>query len=143
MIERPEDSVATLERALPVVLLPVRLETRFIGSELRIRIYPDQIHVYQHDAELTHDEVAGAKRYWQAVWSNAGATEQAWRELLDRAKPERAAWLVDALRPTNLANRADAASAEFPELASVERRGMRPARARTHHRAARPTRANR
>jgi hypothetical protein len=39
--------------ARPVVLFPVRLETRFFpladgSSELRVRVYPDKIHIDSH-----------------------------------------------------------------------------------------------
>ena len=48
---------------MPVTLLPVRLETRYIGiadapTELRIRVYPDQVHVDAHQPRLTDGEIA-------------------------------------------------------------------------------------
>ena len=55
-----------------IVLLPVRLETRFVtddtGSKLRVRVYPDDIHIDAHQPGLTDGEVAAAGRYWDAVW---------------------------------------------------------------------------
>ena len=36
----------------PVLLLPVRLETRFIGTELLVRIYPDLVSINAHDPRL-------------------------------------------------------------------------------------------
>ncbi|MFN2347759.1 MAG: hypothetical protein ABR616_18855 [Dermatophilaceae bacterium] len=51
----------------PVVLLPVRLETRFAtgasGPELLVRVYPDEIHVQDHRAGLDESEVAAGAAY--------------------------------------------------------------------------------
>src|SRR5687767_9107518 len=47
----PEAAVATLDGTVPVAMLPVRLETRFVGAppELRVRIFPDSIHMHAHE----------------------------------------------------------------------------------------------
>ena len=52
----------------PVLLLPVRLETRFIdganGPELWVRIYPDQIAIDTHEPALTAAEQTAGEAYW-------------------------------------------------------------------------------
>ena len=65
----------------PLVLLPVRLETRFFGQELRIRVFPDKIHVDTHEPELTADEVEWGKHFHTLLWNAAteDARKNAWR----------------------------------------------------------------
>jgi hypothetical protein len=96
----------------PLALLPVRLETRFftVGGalELRVRIYPDKVHLDSHDPALTADEVTWGRRYWELQWragNDDARLRDAWRMLAGRVGPERAAWVVRALTPTNPASR--------------------------------------
>ena len=98
---------------VPLVLLPVRLETRFFTlqsgvTELRVRIYPDKIHLDSHQPELTTDERTSGAQYWQQDWSAGSdrtARADAWRMLADRFGAPRAAWIARTLAPTNLAQR--------------------------------------
>ena len=62
----PEALVATLDGRRPVVMLPARIETRFEAqTKLRVRVFPDQLHLDAHDPALTADEIEGAKWYWR------------------------------------------------------------------------------
>src|SRR5689334_20280195 len=77
---------------VPLVLLPVRLETRFFTlpgnvTELRVRVYPDKIHVDTHQPELTTDERTWGSQYWQQDWlagNDTTARAEAWRTLASR-----------------------------------------------------------
>jgi|GEM_PF-4334139 len=105
--------------AEPLVLLPVRLETRFETSgkesSLKVRIYPDEVHVDDLARGLTEEEETAGQAYWQAVWFEPPA-ELAWEQLLKSVGPERAEWVAHALTPTNLAERGSAAP-RFPDVA--------------------------
>ncbi|MGK4005476.1 hypothetical protein WMF31_22820 [Sorangium sp. So ce1036] len=93
----------------PLVLLPVRLETRFFAqaggaSELRVRIYPDKIHIDAHDPELTPAELQWGQHHWEQDWragSDDARRAAAWRQLAERFGSARAAWIRRLLQPAN------------------------------------------
>ena len=91
----------------PLVLFPVRLETRFFGQELRIRVFPDKIHVDTHEPELAADEVEWGKHFHTLLWNATTdeARKNAWQQLADRYGAERASWIVRQLTPRNPAER--------------------------------------
>ncbi|HEY8611000.1 MAG TPA: hypothetical protein VIL69_06885, partial [Roseomonas sp.] len=108
MDRRAETLIGTLSTSYPVALLPVRIETRFDRdaagsvSALRLRIFPDQIHLHQHRPVVTPAETAAGRAYWQAVHADPEIAPAAWAALLDAvARPERAAFVMDRLRPRN------------------------------------------
>ena len=124
----PQPPAAMLEEVCkadrPLALFPVRLETRFFpqadgSSELRVRVYPDRIHIDSHEAELTPGEKIWGQHYWTQIW-RAGKNEQsqasAWRQLVERYDAQRAAWIARLLRPTNMDARPTRATAENEEL---------------------------
>jgi hypothetical protein len=97
---------ATLDRDVPLLLLPVRLETRFDLTAdpptLRIRVYPDQIHVDTDSGgpSTTERELAVAFwRGWHAAGSEAGQ-RASWQTLVDRVGTKRARHLSRVLEPT-------------------------------------------
>lgn len=89
-----------------LVLFPVRLETRFFtvadgSSELRVRVYPDTIHVDTHEPALTPEEVIWGKNFWSQTANDDALNKAAWAQLADRFGAPRAAWIVRALDPSN------------------------------------------
>ena len=114
------------EADVPLALFPVRLETRYSddGRQLRIRIFPDDIHVDQLDRGLTGDEEAAGKDYWNAIWAtdDAEVASQAYRTLAAIVHDDRAAWVAAALTPGNLANAGPGIDPAFPPVAARSRR---------------------
>jgi hypothetical protein len=109
--------------ARPLVLFPVRLETRFFplaagGSELRVRVYPDTVHIDTHEPALTPDEVTWGKHFWNETLE-AGTDEErrkaTWRQLADRFGAPRAAWVARTLTPLNVEERRFPTPATQPE----------------------------
>ncbi|GII54248.1 hypothetical protein Pth03_26370 [Planotetraspora thailandica] len=108
----PENAVTSLSGRHPVLLLPVRVETRFFdgGQTLKVRIFPDQTHVTAHDPAITTDERDGLTWYWTHRWPDLDAAgdrgralaEEAWQALTARFRPGRAAFLVRAHPPVNV-----------------------------------------
>jgi hypothetical protein len=102
-------STALCPGDLPLLLLPVRLETRFFTlpgnvTELRVRVYPDKIHLHSHEPDLLPGEHDWGAHYWEQDWragNDLNARAAAWQQLADRFGAERAAWIQRVLRPTN------------------------------------------
>lgn len=90
----------------PLVLLPIRLETRYTDDRqaLRVRIFPDEIHIDALEPQLTADEMAAGEAYWRAVWAGS-SDEEALAALSRSIQPRRAAWILEQVRPANPADR--------------------------------------
>jgi hypothetical protein len=109
----PRDAIGALRGETPILLFPVRLETRFRQvegdaggerDELWVRIFPDDCLVDNFEAALSETEVASGARYWVETWAAGGIESQrraAWRNLVASHGAGRAAWIVKQYSPTN------------------------------------------
>ena len=132
----PARGVARLDDGIPFLLMPVRIETRFVTTEnapeMWLRIYPDDIAIHTHEEVLTDAEVTEGEAYWKELFAatKAGGADgedrkkAAWTHLTTLFPPQRAAWVAMQTRPSNwsadLAAVPDADALEFPEHAATK-----------------------
>ena len=112
-----------VESDTPLILLPLRVETRYTADRkhLRVRIYPDTIHIDRLNRSFATKEREAGEIYWRGVWSaGESGQEQAWATLVGAVGASRAGWIAHALRPTNLADRSGASEPAFPEIAPTD-----------------------
>jgi hypothetical protein len=104
----PRTAIAEWSGDTPILLLPVRLETRFHrtgegSDELWVRIYPDDCALDTFEATLSETEAASGRRYWIERWAAGGIPAQqraAWRTLVASHGAGRSAWILRELSPT-------------------------------------------
>lgn len=105
----PRYAIARLDDTIPILMMPVRLETRFKtgdagAPQLWLRIYPDDCWVDSFTPTLTETEVVNATVYWSAIWAANGAEaleRGAWAGLVNAHGAPRAAWIVKQFAPLN------------------------------------------
>jgi hypothetical protein len=89
---------------VPVLLGPVRVETRFTATELLVRVFPDEWSIEKFEPRPTQAEITALDAYWTARWAAAGdpgRLQAAWQELTGRIPPARATWLLHSRVPAN------------------------------------------
>lgn len=102
-----------LDANIPVLLLPVRMETRLVSvdnrQQLWLRVYPDDIHIESFEEKLTKAELRAGRTYWlKLVRANrdsaAGSEEDkkgVWQKLVKKTGVQRAFWITRKTRPLN------------------------------------------
>jgi hypothetical protein len=109
----PRRAVAEWPDRYPILLFPLRLETRFKPApsglpQLWVRAYPDTCLIDTFEAALTDQEITNAQRFWAAIWRAAGdeALERvAWRDLVAAHGSGRSGWIVRNYVPLNPADK--------------------------------------
>lgn len=105
----PVENIGRLSDQSPILLFPLRLETRFKQSaagtpQLWVRIYPDTCLVDGFESSLTAAEIDNGTAFWAAVWracGDEGLERAAWRELVAASGAGRAGWVLRQLVPKN------------------------------------------
>lgn len=109
----PTKNIEQLDDQIPLLLLPVRLETRFRGAnnvftELWVRVYPDDCSVDTFESSLSEMELKNTQLYWLGIFQAGKIADQergAWRELVGDHGAGRAEWLAANYVPLNAAAR--------------------------------------
>ena len=105
----PRRAIGAFDANYPILLFPVRLETRFVKrpapaatTELLVRIYPDDCLVDTFEPDLSDSEVKNLRRYWCSLWAaggDEGLQRSAWRELCSAHGAGRALYLTRQYAP--------------------------------------------
>ena len=96
--------MTSLSDDFPVLLAPVRLETRFTPTELLVRVFPDEWAIEKFESKPSEAEIAALDAYWTARWAAGGREaplRAAWQELATRVPAGRADWLLRGRVPAN------------------------------------------
>jgi hypothetical protein len=96
----PRRWVSQLNGAMPILLFPLRLQTRFDGDELLVRAYPDEISIEELERRLTPDELSAGERLQQAPDTSGDpkilTKREIWRGMARDYGLARAAWIRQA-----------------------------------------------
>ncbi|MFY0539281.1 hypothetical protein [Nannocystis pusilla] len=129
----PAAEIQQLDDDYPILLFPLRLETRFkevivnnvTKKQLWVRVYPDECQIDAFEELLSAAEVASGRAFWSEMWQAGGFEAQergAWRALVASHGSGRAEWIVKTYAPTNLvakpvkANPEDVVLVVFPAV---------------------------
>jgi hypothetical protein len=105
----PREGIGQLPDGTPILLFPLRLETRFSRAadgqdQLLVRAYPDDCLVDSFEELLSEAEVEAGRRYRIDQW-RAGDREDreraAWRGIVGRFSSGRAAYILQQYVPVN------------------------------------------
>ncbi|WP_157940113.1 hypothetical protein [Arthrobacter ruber] len=105
----PVKGIGRLADVHPILLLPLRLETRFKPgnqgqAQLWVRVYPDVCLADGFEETLTENEVDSGRAFWAAIWRADGddsLERAAWRNLVAACGAGRAGWVVRTFVPAN------------------------------------------
>ncbi len=109
----PRSVLRNLDDSIPFLLLPVRIETRFMTTqerpELWLRVYPDDIAIHTHEKVLTTQEITEGEKYWSFLFEaerngeeeKEALLKESWSNLVLLFGPQRSAWIARQTKPLN------------------------------------------
>src|SRR5687768_10000988 len=81
---------------IPIILFPLKLETRFVADELWIRVFPDVVFLQSHNPNLSGEEKANAIAFNEPASNEQ--KKQAWEQLVAKYGVYRSSWIVQISR---------------------------------------------
>lgn len=109
----PKAHLNRLDEKYPILLMPLRIETRFkkipndngrMTDYLWVRIYPDDCFVDTYEETLSESEIRDVQTFWVNWWAAAGNDARrraAWRYLVDGHGHGRAQHIINNYIPVN------------------------------------------
>jgi len=104
----PVDRVQEISDEFPILMFPLRLETRFKSTvdqqQLWLRVYPDDCNINAKEELLTESELESTREFWIERWKAAGIEAEergAWRSLVDGHGTGRSIWMINQFKPEN------------------------------------------
>ncbi len=107
----PTQRIEEFDDSFPILLFPVRIETRFKKltevndrprHQLWLRIFPDDILIDTFEDLPAEVEVANVRQYWVNRWIAGGVESElraAWKALISSHGSGRAHWLIQKIAP--------------------------------------------
>ncbi len=104
----PTVAINQLSDSFPILLFPLRLETRFKKIDgkdwLWVRVYPDDCNINKKEELLSETELKNAKQFWIEIWKSGGVELEekgAWRTLVNSHGSGRASFILNEYKPLN------------------------------------------
>lgn len=102
-IAKAQDAIAQLRSDIPLMLIPLRLETRFTSTApyaLQLRVFPDQIALDGLERRLSKPEIELGNEFLEKYESTSSLEEKQglWAAFCANGDPWRSAWIVRCLK---------------------------------------------
>ena len=104
----PVDRVQEISDEFPILMFPLRLETRFKSTgdqqQLWLRVYPDDCNINAKEELLSESELESTRDFWIETWKAGGIEAEergAWRSLVDGHGTGRSIWMIEQFKPEN------------------------------------------